>query len=332
MTNVDALKMSENVSTADWIRSRLSPWESRLVSSIIPSGFESYVRILHPVALPQEGAPLVRWADVSRWSGVPLHPRVQWHEIALPEIAPPNEPPWRNQGPREGTLYYPDVEALVEDLAPSTSTPQECFFCLWIGYFGGGAALVSLGSPPEFLPAPAQPSKLVELPNREYGLFEGALEAATILELALSHHQQTPNLWWPLDRSWCVASEIDLPWTYVGGSSALIDRLLSDDRLEAIEVSPDDPHWNDIEGWLSDLIELAVDEVLSSGTVRLTLAAGTVTATWEPSHRRGRGVITTKSERSSGYGGSSTPLKTSSPDDMRRQISLQIHHAVLSLA
>jgi hypothetical protein len=26
-----------------------------------------------------------------------------------------------------------------------------------------------------------------------------------------------PNPWWPEDRAWCVATEIDLPYTYVGG-------------------------------------------------------------------------------------------------------------------
>ena len=323
--------MSENVSAADWIRERLSPRNSGLVSSVVPSGFDAYVRILHPVQLPRDGFPLVRWADVSRWSGVPLHPRIQWHEVALPETTPPTEPPWRSQGPRQGALFFPDAEALIDDLTPHTSTPQECFFCLWIGYFGSAAAFVPLGSPPVHIPAPPQPSRLVELPWREYGLFEGSLASATSLKTASSHDQQTPNLWWPADQSWCVASEIDFPWTYVGGSSDLIDQLLSDERLETVVASPDDPHWVDVEGWLSDLIDHAVEDVLSRGSASLTLAAGTVTVQWEPSRRRGRGTITTRSERSGGWGGGGSPVRARDPDEMRQQIAFQIHRAILSL-
>ncbi|HEY5104757.1 MAG TPA: hypothetical protein VII65_06895 [Acidimicrobiales bacterium] len=331
MPNADELTMSEDVSAADWIGDRLSPWELGLVTSFVPSGFESYVRILHPVELPHDGSPLVRWADVSRWSGVPLHPRVQWHEVALPEKVPPTEPPWRGQGPRQGTLFFADAEALIEDLTPYTSTPQECYFGLWIGYSGSAAAFVPLGSPPVRIPAPPRPSQLVKLPNREYGLFEGPLAGATSLTMAVSHSQQTPNLWWPADHSWCVASEIDFPWTYVAGSSELIDHLLADDRLETVSASPNDPYWVDVGNWLSDLIEYAVNEVLSSGSASLTLAVGTVTAQWKPSRRRGRGTITTRSERSGGYAGSSTPVKARDPEEIRQQIALQIHGAILSL-
>ena len=51
---------------------------------------------------------------------------------------------------------------------------------------------------------------------------------------------QTPNLWWPEDRAWCVATEIDLAWTYVGGSSELAATLLGDRRLEALAATVED--------------------------------------------------------------------------------------------
>lgn len=49
------------------------------------------------------------------------------------------------------------------------------------------------------------------------------------------------NLFWPGDRAWCVATEIDLDSTYVGGSVELIADLLADPRLEAFpaEVTDD---------------------------------------------------------------------------------------------
>ncbi len=49
-----------------------------------------------------------------------------------------------------------------------------------------------------------------------------------------------PNLWWPDDRAWCVATELDMQSTYIGGSRACVDQLLGDDRLEVYEVQPSD--------------------------------------------------------------------------------------------
>jgi hypothetical protein len=57
---------------------------------------------------------------------------------------------------------------------------------------------------------------------------------------------QSPNLWWPDDRSWCVATEVDFSWTYVGGSHALIERVLADPALEARPTqSSDRPQHDD---------------------------------------------------------------------------------------
>jgi len=52
---------------------------------------------------------------------------------------------------------------------------------------------------------------------------------------------QCPNLWWPADRAWCVASEIDLLWTYVGGPCGLTSAILADERIEALPAAPRGP-------------------------------------------------------------------------------------------
>jgi hypothetical protein len=49
-----------------------------------------------------------------------------------------------------------------------------------------------------------------------------------------------PNIWWPDDRVWCVASEIDLAATYVGASARCIERLLAPGTIEAMPVSVND--------------------------------------------------------------------------------------------
>jgi hypothetical protein len=50
-----------------------------------------------------------------------------------------------------------------------------------------------------------------------------------------------PNLWWPEDRSWCVATEIDLPWSYVGGRAQVASAVLGEPRLEPAPSSADEP-------------------------------------------------------------------------------------------
>ena len=49
-----------------------------------------------------------------------------------------------------------------------------------------------------------------------------------------------PQLVWPADHAWCVASEIDWDSTVVGGSRAAIDAVLATDSLETFEVTADD--------------------------------------------------------------------------------------------
>jgi hypothetical protein len=52
------------------------------------------------------------------------------------------------------------------------------------------------------------------LPDRPLLLYHGS-------PLALG--DQSPTYWWPDDRAWIVASEIDFDYTCIGGSRALID-------------------------------------------------------------------------------------------------------------
>jgi hypothetical protein len=92
--------------------------------------------------------------------------------------------------------------------------------------------------PPEIAEGPR-----VELPERAYLLLEGPLDAAG--ELAMPLRPQSPNLFWPDDRAWCVTTETDLDSTYLGGTAALIAEILADERLEAVPVPVTDPVWAD---------------------------------------------------------------------------------------
>lgn len=101
-------------------------------------------------------------------------------------------------------------------------------------------------SPPGFEPEVLDAPRL-ELPQRAYLLFRGPLgsvagERGTPWPTAVESRSwpQSPNLLWAADRSWCLATEIDLDSTVIGGSAALVAALLTHPGLEALPVREDD--------------------------------------------------------------------------------------------
>lgn len=101
---------------------------------------------------------------------------------------------------------------------------------------------------PGYVP-PAFPPDVIEgprfrLPQRDYFLFEGPLDGTAEMGWTSPGGHflpQSPNIFWPDDRAWCVATEIDLDSTYVGGSEALARALLAEPRLETWRVEPAAP-------------------------------------------------------------------------------------------
>ena len=251
---------SDEVTFADWIRDRLHPF-AKDVSSVVPTGFSAYARIFHPAWLrmtdlssrPAE----VRWSEVAKWNGKTVHPEMQFHAIGGP---------WQNQPQGLGPpIYEPHLGVLPEGqsselatlLASHTTTPGTCWMCLWEGYGyvtgavasltawhqsvpwwrrnklpGIGFGRVRLALPRRHRP-PFPNRKRVSLPHRDYLLFKGSVHDAQSWE-------DGPNLWWPGDRAWCVASEIDFQYTYVGGSSELIEKIVRHPAFEALPATPAD--------------------------------------------------------------------------------------------
>jgi hypothetical protein len=180
-----------------------------------------------------------------------MHRLVQFHALD-PRASPPDP----------GNLAPELLRVLCSTLGEHTKTPDACWFCLWEGYgwlHDSGARLVlkardshsvrgNTSEKFETLSPVLRDAVLnkhrVRLPNRDYLLFKGPLQAATEFGWFLtSKHfvSQSPNLFWPYDHAWCVASEIDLFCTLVAGSNELIDSLIADPRLEAWRVFADDP-------------------------------------------------------------------------------------------
>lgn len=220
---------SADVSAAVWIRPRLGAFGSG-VHGVIPAGFEAYARILHPADSSTDEQ--VRWATVAAACGKVAHGLMQFHTLVGvgPTEYDVESGPWMGATPDAGDLEPDSLAALLDVLARYTGPTLSCWFCVWDGYAWARDV--------------AQLDVRVELPQRNYLLFGGPLDAARELgdwptpNWFLPH---SPNIFWPDDESWCVATEIDLYCTYVGGSRALIDDLLADDRLEVWEAHLEDP-------------------------------------------------------------------------------------------
>jgi hypothetical protein len=284
-------RWSSDVHQADWLASRLTPWEDEYrITIVVPAGFEAYARVLHPVQTPSTEDGLVRWADVAAWSGMPLREDAQFHSIALPPgAAPDGPPPYDSQGPQPASLYPPDAEVLATIARDWTATAEDCWFCVWDGFGWDTAitftALTRKGQPSGIIkepsqdpvPGPVRDGPRVQLPNRDYFLYQGPAEAALTLAGLDGTGEQCPNIWWPADHAWCVASEIDLQWTYVGGPRGLIDAILADDRIEALPASADDPV-SRVEDWVTAWADQLADGLMARGEASLSTSRGSVEA------------------------------------------------------
>lgn len=253
-------ELHTDLSPASWVQEHLVTFAEG-VRSLVPENFETYARVLHPASLREEP---VSWEAVAQHSCRTMHPLAQfgsltgihqWEHRGPEEVSVWDEPP------EEGSLPRGVGTQLVDLLRPQTTTPDRCWFGSWVGW--GDVRFPQTA--PQF-----------RLPGREYFLLSGAIEAIAETvgggrgsgkSVAILHRRrrwpfrwrrpqaiavqgegslpfsryQSASLWWPEDRAWFLATEIDLNSTYVGGSRAAIDAIMASPHLESHRVSPDDP-------------------------------------------------------------------------------------------
>jgi hypothetical protein len=316
-----------------WIAERLAPFGAYVVTSVVPGGFDAYARILHPATDPLTDEPVVRWAEAAEWSGMPLGRGAQFHSIALPPHQPDGPVPWKSP-PLQGSLYPPDAEALATILRRWTGTPQRCWFCVWDGYGWDGLVLTTPGEDPFGVPDPVPPEirggARVHLPNRDYLLYTGPVEAVTATT-GISGDEQTANLWWPDDRAWCVATEIDLAWTYVGGPAGLVESVLHDERVEAMPAGPHDPLTR-VEEWVTGWAAAAATDLLGTGEAMVTTPGGTLRAWLERDTGHRHRVMRTESDHAyGGSSGSALPLSSRDLAEAREEVCGQLVYDLIGL-
>lgn len=164
----------------------------------------------------------------------------------------------------------PDSEAdLVREaldvLARHTTTPDDCYFCLWEGsgtlHGGDGLRIADFETrtvtrgplmAPAFDTAIMDGPKVsipqgVRFPDRAYYLFRGSLTdfgdygQADYLPGMPRTDMPNPAFVWPADRTWCFAKDVDPHWAGIGADRAAISDLLAAPGLDVVPADPAAP-------------------------------------------------------------------------------------------
>jgi hypothetical protein len=125
--------------------------------------------------------------------------------------------------------------------ASHTTTPERCWFGIWEGhgFDRNGEVRARLRQIPT-----------VDLPHRSYYLLQGDVLAASAIEEpggrgATASYRQ-PDLWWPHDRAWFIATDVDFWSTFIGGDARLVQAIVAAVQTPTELVSledrlPDEP-------------------------------------------------------------------------------------------
>ena len=244
MENSFPFQPAENTLAASWL---ISGWKGffETVESLIPAGYEAYARIYHPVWLEVGGLRTrLTWQDVAKENNRTVHREMQWYGVGGGHPLLDSDG-YRSSDtteaelsgksleiPAMGTVPLEIVQPLWRILANYTTTAGKCWFAVWEGFDYPG---------PNSRPAAPR----FGIPERNYYLFSAPLEAieqsfniAPIHQGSWRFHQ-TANVWWPDDRAWCVATEIDFMTTYVGGTKEAMAAIVASPAFEAdlVELS-----------------------------------------------------------------------------------------------
>jgi len=233
------LEYVDDLTPAKWIADRLHPF-GQDAGAIIPPGFDAYARIFHPAARRDGQVEVpVSWREIADSNLRVHHSEMQFGAIAGGSaLKHGSQPGLWDRLPRTGTLPLDIARALVAVLGDHTRTPERCWFAAWEGWgdpvFATSGAGNDAAAPPAITVVPRPNRPTFKVRGRGYYIARGPLSAALETVYGATFHYQSASLWWPDDQAWCVATEVDFDWTYVGGSKDCIAAVLGDPNLEAL--------------------------------------------------------------------------------------------------
>jgi hypothetical protein len=211
-----------DTSAGIWLAESALSAKPDTVAALVPASFEAVARVFHPaVRYVGDDDVEVPWASVAAANGTTTHPLMQWGSVtgSMEYFENDDQSPLWHGAPARGHLPAPVAERLVQVLTRWTTTPDVC----WFAVAEGGAVITD--------------HPTLGLPRCEYWLINGPIELAAA-NMAAEPFEQSANLWWPADRAWCVATDVDLVTTYVAGSADCIAELLAADGVEAARAEP----------------------------------------------------------------------------------------------
>jgi hypothetical protein len=214
------LSLLLDAGAADWVATALTRTaRTATVEAMVPAAFPSYVRVLPPTYDPTLDERRHRWSEIAAAQGVVLSPETRFDDLVA------GSGRWGR--PCDGGLDARETEALVRILSDFTDTADRAYFCLWEGF--------GIEETEAWWDRPTR----VRTPDRAYHLLTGPVSAAAALPASVSW--RCASLWWPEDRAWLVATEIDGYLTYVGASRSATQAVLDDSALDAVPVLPSTP-------------------------------------------------------------------------------------------
>ncbi|MGA7203156.1 MAG: hypothetical protein WBX27_00840 [Specibacter sp.] len=235
---MSSVTYTPEIARGSWIPPRLGGWH--VMGGLVPQGFDAYARIFHPghaqylrwsgEEVTSEGAGKLRWREFASLRGTVAHSVMQWEDIKAGWQDPGwGRDGWQNQDAAPGSLPDDEFVEVLAILSRHTQVPTRCTAGLWDGW----------GSLADELDWGARSGPHLSLPNRNYLLFDTPLTTFAIADWPAVDKWpsgQTPNLLWPEDRAWFLASDVDFDSTVVGGSRELIDALVACADIEALHL------------------------------------------------------------------------------------------------
>ena len=199
----DSLRAAESTGPAEWIAATLRG-QPGTVAALVPNVYESALRLQAPAPTPDGWWQLYR--DLFEFVGSvgarhTTTPIRAWFAI------------WEGHGfcPSITRLGWRDPPA---DAAGRGSRESE----------RGRQLEADLDRTATIGPALALVPRF-DLPGRTYYLVGGSLDALTDLRYPDDDGWRNPDLFWPSDRAWFAATDVDIWSLYVGGSNAFISEL-----------------------------------------------------------------------------------------------------------
>jgi hypothetical protein len=195
------------------------------VGDVLPTGFDAYVRIMHPVPTPDGPA---AWTDIAGRTGRVAHPRMQWQAIAYPAQGY-QAPAVTGDGPAQGAFPLDLMASLIDILSIHTAMPETTHYTVWAGTAG----------------IPESDTVTIDHGGRAHLLFVADISAGARAFVLDAHGEPvephvSPHLWWPDDHAWVVATDVDFRSTMVAAPRTCADQILADPAFEAFEVGVED--------------------------------------------------------------------------------------------